>query len=326
MQKVLFISTTFNTYYKDIIETFKDNGFLVDWYSDRPSNSITSRALIRLNPRLLKNKIKKYENKIIKEIESEKYDLVFVILGQSLTDCFWKQLREKQKNAKFIYYLWDSSSNFKCICNNYRYFDKTYSFDKNDCIQYGFEFLPLFYTKQFDVVNRNINPKFDYSYIGTVKPGRYKKVNQILLKLDGQNMRGFKYFYLHSKRVLTYYKFKFKNEFWSVKTQDLNYKLLSKEECFELENDSNIIIDVQQPGQLGLTIRTFEAMGMKKKLITTNIDVKNYDFYNENNIYIIENGEIDFSNIFFHSEYKDVDDVRKKYCISNWIKNIIGEL
>ena len=326
MKKVLFISTTFNTYYKDIIETFKDNHFSVDWYSDRPSNSIASRALIRINPKLLKNKIKKYEKKILEETKNTEYDLVFVILGQSFTDYFWKELRNNQKKAKFIYYLWDSSSNFKCIINNYMYFDKTYSFDKNDCNQYGFSFLPLFYTTQFDVENRNINPKFDYSYIGTVKPGRYDKVNQILSQLDKHKMCGFKYFYLHSKKVLSYYKLKYKKEFKKVNVNDLNYELLSKEKCFEFENDSKIIVDVQQPGQLGLTIRTFEAMGMKKKLITTNADVENYDFYNENNIYIIKDGKIDFNNIFFHSDYMEINEIRKKYSISNWLMNLIGEI
>ncbi len=324
MKKVLFISTTFNAYYKDIIDAFKDNDFSVDWYSDRPSDSILTRALIRINPRILKNKIKKYEKKIIEETQKKEYDLVFVILGQSFTDGFWKELRNKQKKAEFIYYLWDSSVNFKCIVNNYIFFDKTYSFDKNDCKQYGFTFLPLFYTKQFDVENNKMNTKYDYSYIGTVKPGRYDKVNNILLQLDNQSLKGIKYFYLHSKQVLLYYKLKFKDEFKNVKTSDLNYKLLTKEKCFEIENDSNIIVDVQQPGQFGLTIRTFEALGMRKKLITTNLDVENYDFYNQHNVYIVKNKKIDFDDIFFHSDYEENNEIREKYSISNWIKRLLG--
>ena len=39
------------------------------------------------------------------------------------------------------------------------------------------------------------------------------------------------------------------------------------------------VLDSAQDGQLGLTIRVLEAIGAKKKIITTNEDVINYDFY-----------------------------------------------
>lgn len=322
-ERMLFISTTFNGYYQEIIENLK-NSYLVDWYSDRPSNSIFSRAIIRVCPKLMKLKIAKYEQRILKEIGNKRYDVIFVILGQSFSQKFWAELRKSQANAAFIYYLWDSSTNFKCISNNYKFFDITFSFDKNDCQKYGFEFLPLFYTKQFNVDSPNPNPNFDYSYIGTVKPGRYMIVNRILKQLDTQNLKGFKYFYLHSKYVLLYYKIKYKKEFNEVKIGDLNFKLLSREKCFELENNSKIIVDVQQPGQLGLTIRTFEALGMKKKIITTNSDIRNYDFFNENNIYIVNGDTIDFENSFFKTEFKEIDEkIREKYSIKNWTATLI---
>jgi hypothetical protein len=38
-----------------------------------------------------------------------------------------------------------------------------------------------------------------------------------------------------------------------------------------------------------LIFRVFEALGYKKKLITNNQDITSYDFYNENNIFVITN-------------------------------------
>ena len=52
----------------------------------------------------------------------------------------------------------------------------------------------------------------------------------------------------------------------------------------EIFSDSRCILDAPQAGQVGLTIRTIECLGAKRKLVTTNSDIKNYDFYNENNI------------------------------------------
>ena len=90
--------------------------------------------------------------------------------------------------------------------------------------------------------------------------------------------------------------------------------------------DSKIILDIAHSNQEGLSFRPYEAMGLRKKLITTNKSIVNYDFYNPNNIFLIE----DVNNIvipeeFFKSDYEDIDpSVRDKYYIKNWINKIIN--
>ncbi len=34
-------------------------------------------------------------------------------------------------------------------------------------------------------------------------------------------------------------------------------------------------------------------LGAKRKMVTTNTNIKKYDFYNENNIFILENNNLD---------------------------------
>ena len=85
------------------------------------------------------------------------------------------------------------------------------------------------------------------------------------------------------------------------------------------------VLDSAQDGQLGLTIRVLEALGAKKKLITTNKDVVNYDFYKPENIYVYK-GKIDLDNVFFKSEYKDVERaVYEKYSLRSWLKEIVED-
>ena len=90
--------------------------------------------------------------------------------------------------------------------------------------------------------------------------------------------------------------------------------------------DSKIILDIAHPHQKGLSFRPYEAIGLRKKLITTNKDIVNYDFYNPNNIFVIE----DIDNItipleFFKTDYQEIDiKLREKYHIKNWIHNIIN--
>jgi hypothetical protein len=89
---------------------------------------------------------------------------------------------------------------------------------------------------------------------------------------------------------------------------------------------SRCILDSAQAGQSGLTMRTFEVLGAKKKLITSNPTIEEYDFYNPTNIYIYKQGQsIDFSNDFFTKPYEEIPtDIYEKYSITAWAKALLS--
>lgn len=83
-------------------------------------------------------------------------------------------------------------------------------------------------------------------------------------------------------------------------------------------------MDSPQDGQLGLTIRVLEALGAKKKLITTNEDVVNYDFYCKENIYVYKN-KFDYDSVFFKESYKELDkDIYEKYALRSWLAELLS--
>ena len=105
-----------------------------------------------------------------------------------------------------------------------------------------------------------------------------------------------------------------------------SFKSLSKLDVLNVIGKSKSIIDIQHPLQPGLTMRTIEIIGAKKKLFTTNKDVENYDFYNRNNIFIINRNEpkLDFS--FLKKDYEDIDEtIYEKYSLSSWIRTIFKD-
>jgi hypothetical protein len=63
---------------------------------------------------------------------------------------------------------------------------------------------------------------------------------------------------------------------------------------------------------------------MQKKIITTNKSISEYDFYNPNNILILdENSEIDINLDFFKTPYQALSDaIYYKYTIENWVKTV----
>ena len=149
MSKVLFISPLFFNYSEIIKKELENQGYQVDWFDDRPSTNIVDKCLIRVNRKLLQNKINKYfYNVIYKKMEEQKYDYVFVILGQSFNSKMFNDLRKLNPNAKYLLYLWDAIKNFPHIIDLSTAFDKVYTFDTDDYKNYGFKFLPLFFNER----------------------------------------------------------------------------------------------------------------------------------------------------------------------------------
>ena len=58
-----------------------------------------------------------------------------------------------------------------------------------------------------------------------------------------------------------------------------------------------------QIGQSGVTLRSIEAILFNKKLITTNKSIKKYDFYNPNQIFILENENYSDIIKFLHTKF-----------------------
>jgi hypothetical protein len=66
-------------------------------------------------------------------------------------------------------------------------------------------------------------------------------------------------------------------------------------------------------------------MGLKRKLITTNTDIINYDFYHKENIFIMDRKEMDIDLGFIEGNYHEINkEIYEKYSISGWTKNILG--
>ena len=59
---------------------------------------------------------------------------------------------------------------------------------------------------------------------------------------------------------------------------------ISAEQVSDIYARSVAIIDSPQANRRGLTVRTLETLGAKRKLIVANANVRNYDFYKYGNV------------------------------------------
>jgi hypothetical protein len=325
-RRILLIMPSFFNYQKQLSDAFKEDGWDVRCYDDRPKESFFAKAVIRINRSFLSSSTTAFVKRIINENKTFDPAIVFVINGQSFLEKHILLMREQFCKAEFVLFLWDAMANFPYSAKMLHLFDRRYSIDRGDVANdKRLSFLPLFYfpssvsTQNGQVKNKQV------AFVGTAHPG---KMSNILTFLETAKKSGLPtnfYLYLQSKVVWIYYHFVYK-DFRRTSSKDFQYKKITTKETFDIYDGSEYVFDAPREHQVGLTMRTFECLGMRKKLITTNQDIKHYDFFNPENIYIFDGKNLDFSNIFFTSSvFKDIpSEIREKYTSAYFVQ-IIGK-
>lgn len=330
-KKILLIAPVFFGYYKEIIAELEKMGCDVDYVCDAPSNSNVSKALGRINKSFIRFFTKRYfKNKVLPFISRKSYDYVFVVGGMTFafSAAMVEKMKEMNPQAKFVMYQWDSEKNLPYSTSIHPYFDKLYSFDRYDCKRDSkYNFLPLFYTRMYEEIGRKAQEQhfeYDCSYVGTAHPLKYKNINDIANALKSVWPKQFIYHYMPSRLKYIYHKLT-APEYKKAKLSEFENEKIAPQQMMEVFEKSRCVLDSPQGGQTGLTIRTLECLGAKKKMVTSNADIKYYDFYDETNILIFEAGKpVDTNSPFFAAPYKELPpNLYGKYSLRNWLATML---
>jgi len=245
-----------------------------------------------------------FKNQILQQI-TEKQDIIFIIRPDLLDVSLLKDLKSKTDN--FIAYYYDSCTKYPKQLEIVHFFDEIYSYEKEDIEKYHFIETSNFI---YDETIKRQELKYDIFNISSYDK-RIKEIDKISRLFHDAGLKI--YFVL----------------FWFEK---LNYphlisttEYISLSETKELISQSKAMIDIQRTDQKGLSFRTFESLGYRKKLITTNYTVKNFEFYHPNNILVIDSNNINIEEIksFLNLSYVEISkDILSKYSLKNFTKKI----
>lgn len=324
-KRILYISPKFFNYENKIKEELESLGAIVDFFDDRPANDFITKVFIRLNFKsLIQKKIDTYYENIYSYISDKKYDFIFVVSPETLSYKELTKIKELQLNTECILYMWDSFEN-KNSFNTINLYDKVYSFDSMDTEKYSLKFLPLFYCKDYKKSEQINNFDYDLSFLATAHSDRYKIADKIKKIIYKNQFKVYYYFYLPN--IIIYFIRKiFISKYSYGKLSEFSFDSLTQSSIIKIFNNSKVILDINHPKQFGLTMRTFECLGAEKKIITTNKNIKSYDFYNPKNILVIDRENINIDMDFFEVEYQTLsDELYKKYSLNSWIRNIFIE-
>lgn len=181
------------------------------------------------------------------------------------------------------------------------------SFEKATCEKYGFKYNSLFFFKE----ELNTNVVRDVFFVGTDK-GRLESLKTLE---NVFNMFGLKcYFHICKSPGRDY------NDDQSYHYEEpIPYHVV-----LEKERESAALLDILPEGQKDLTLRCYESYFLKKKLITNNMSVLKYDFYNKNNVFVIGLDDLNEINTFLKKPYEAVfDKEMEQSSFDNWIKRYL---
>lgn len=237
-----------------------------------------------------------------------------------------KYIRKRNPNCRLYYWCWNTidkipdgkgyslSKEIKKLTVLQDYYNvKVASFDIYDCIKYG-----MTYNNQLGVklpTPNCENIQYDVFFCGIDK-NRINLLRRLGNEFDKKNIK-MKCCLLPSNNTkyseTDYAKYIIKKE--------MNYA-----DVISMEIKSKCILDIVQPGQRGITWRPLEALFYRKKLITNYKNVKNYDFYRKENIFILGEDNMSIIKSFINSEYVEIPShIVNKYQWAGWMKNLIGE-
>ncbi len=310
--KVLFISSYLFGYLDYVVDEMKRQGHEVTYlnYDKPPFEYIYQSKFQHFFSGVKKlagvNEKKEFRHRFLKKnLKDQTFDKTIIIHGQYLLDKSHRFL--KSISGEYIAFLFDGLGKMPRQRNIVPFFDKIYSYDPEDCEKEGFHFLTNYIptenyrSKTFEYLVYNIS-SLDHRLEILKRFAEYFNQHGISydFQLVNSKLKELENFHIHPRRI-------------------------DQKEIMPHVQKAKIILDINRFDQSGLSFRPFEALGNEKKLITNNPEIKKMNFYNPENIWVVEGDEISIPEEFFKTDYVKVpEEIYEKYTLQSWVKRILN--
>lgn len=313
--KICVISFDFWNYDAHIVEELRRKGvdahhinigaYQHESLSARVKNTI-SKVVMKRN---IKNELR--QEMILQELKRLGPQNQILVINPELIDRDF-HLKIKNFTQKYIAYLYDSLA--RCPAEHlFDMFDEIFSFDKADAEKNNFKLITNYnYLPKI----KQVEPaKYDLIYLGSYDK-RISFLSTIITKI--QSLKLTYNFVVVGKKTWT------KN----INVQNNNEINFTRKRIKHLEishyyNQGKVLLDLMRENQTGLSFRFFEAMALKKKIITNNPTVKEYDFYRPENILVLNHDLSNVDKLFFETNYQELPvEIYKKYTIEKWVETV----
>jgi hypothetical protein len=239
-------------------------------------------------------------------------DICNTIILFDCTNLLWftNKIEKLYPTKKLIVFFWNpiflyNDQVITQISNNW----EKWTFDYADSIKYKLKYAgQFFFDKAIDNLKHETEIKYDLFFIG-INKGRFKILRPLNNLLT--NKYSLQTNFLFVSKYLCWVSHKYS-------------KPISYDKVIEKINQSKAIFEYNQKGQSGLTLRCLEAIWLNKKLVTNNQVLRRYDFYNPQNIFIINDRSWDELVDFLNTPLIEYDnEIKQRYSFTKWLNRII---
>ena len=324
-KRILLIAPSFFGYHDAIRRSLEMHGAHVCWIPDRPFESVAMAAFSKVAPVAAACAAEEFYQRNIGDAQLQSFDIILIVNGQTVSIKTLKWLRAEFPRARRILYLWDSVANRPSTAKSFAEFDDIYTFDRSDALAYGIKYRPLFFPEDMNFPVSSVQEiRYDATFIGTAHADRCAVLSRLFHSVN-HGARLYAYMYLQAQWVY-YYSLLARPGVRNFRKSDFKFHALPREQVRKLFSESVAIIDIQHPRQSGLTMRTLEALGARKKIITTNKAIREADFYSEEQIVVVDRINPIFPRRFLQQDGGCYDEgVRDRYTINSWLAELIAK-
>lgn len=312
MNKILILKTPWGTFgeymfnqmsrYSNLCDV--ENPYVDKFYDTQTIVRYFYKLILKICtniPRISKFLLNEYIDKI------EQYSTVIIFNDTPCKFELGKMIKKYNPKCDVKLWFYDSigeKHKMQGYIEKFRRYMDIYTYDYSDSLKYNISFLEQFYLKK-DMQDENVC-SIDVMFCGSDK-GRLQEI--LLYRNKLRQTRLISKFLIMTNDM----------------REDPDYfrEWLDYEDVLKYICSSKSILEINASYQSGLTMRAMESIFYEKKLITNNVDIMRYSFYNPNNIFVI--GKMDWENIekFVIGEYEKIDEeIVMNYSFEEWLKKI----
>ena len=220
-----------------------------------------------------------------------------------------EKLRHIYPEKEIVFWFWNPvNDNNRVILDRVRKIVPVWSYSPDDCRQYDLKYNTQFYfdsliPEQFPETHNAVPKAF---FLGRSKSARAHVLDRIISELQENGVE--------VESIIT------KPRHKDFRQQLFREKLIPYSTVLEKTRNADILIDCYGRDRAGCSLRVMEAMFFGKKLITDNLALAEYDFYDSHNIYITGKDNRSLKE-FIEVPVRPVpEEIRNRYRFSAWLE------
>ncbi len=310
-------------YGQAIMVELQKRGAHVDEYDERPSQNDLMKIVIRLFKKKIPQIFNNYIKNVIKKNANKDYDYILICRGEAFTPYSIQTLRNAFPKSKVILYLWDVMHECE-MADVLHACDKCMSFDPVDASKNNIGFRPTFFVDDYLSVKEMDDFLYDMEFICTLYHPRHKMVKELRRQFELQGIRFYTYLYVPGFiRYIQESLFHF--PFYPFK--DISLTPISIPGTIDILNKTKCILDINPPYQTSLSTRAHEAMAARRKYITTNKHIMDYEYYNPNNVLVVDINNPIIPKEFLETPFESIpEDILYKYSVKGLVDDLFDNI